>query len=182
MKIEEIIRMIQDMFADGHIKQIGWKDTIRKLEDKGIERNDIDDALNEAERRKIIEIEGGYCRWIDPKKREQEKAKTRKHFDILAEIFKKGKIDFLPEEDVEAALRERGFNDEEIIKILGEADRDRVLDFYTDTFGPNNNLVAGCSWIPPDERQMKEETEKRYRKWFEKWLEKKAMQEEMWEE
>ncbi|MBO3802886.1 MAG: RecX family transcriptional regulator [Candidatus Brockarchaeota archaeon] len=180
--MERIIEIIQEMFVDGHIKRIGWKDIITKLEGKGIERNDIDDALNEAERRKIIEIVDGYCRWIDPEIRELEKTKTRKHFDILAEIFKNGKINFLPEEDVEAALRERGFDDEEIMKILGEADRDHVLEFYTDTFGPDDNLVAGCSWIPPEERQLEEEAEKRHRKWFEKWLEKKATQEEVWDE
>ena len=182
MNIDKIIKTIEKEFENGKIKQIGWNDMITRLEEIGIDRNDIDDAFDEAERRKIIEIEGGYCRWIDPSLREKEKTKTQRYYEILADIFKHGKIDFLPKEDVKLALKERGFNDEEIIRILAEADRDFVLHYATRGFGPEDNLVAGCSWIPAEERKTEEEAEKRHRKWFEKWLEKKVEQEETWEE
>ncbi len=180
--LEDMIKIIEDKFYSGRIKQIDFKEMINYLEEKGFMSDDIDDALTEAEKRKIIEIRGGYCNWIDPKIRELEKSKTKKYYEIIADIFRHGQIDFLPEEDVEIALKERGFEDEEVLKILSEAERDFVLHFSTRSFGPKNNLVAGCSWIPPEERQSEEEAEKRHRKWLDKWHEKKAMQEEMWEE
>lgn len=86
----------------------------------------------------------------------------------------------MPEEDVEAALRERGFHEEEIDVILADAERDYILDFYSDTFGPDNNLVAGCSWIPLEDRQRHALGDRHQREWFEKNLEKKMFEEERW--
>jgi len=180
--LEDIIKIIEEEFTKGRVRQIDWKEMINKLEEKGFESDDIDDALNEAEKRKIIEIRGGYCNWIEPENRELEKAKTKRYYEIITDIFRHGQIDFLPEEDVEIALKERGFDDEEVLRILSEAERDFVLQFSSRGFGPKDNLVAGCSWIPPEERQSEEEAEKRHRKWLDKWHEKKATQEEMWDE
>jgi len=178
MNLEEIVKTIDEEFENGHMKQIASKEMIRRLEEKGFEREDIDDALDEAERRKIVNHCSGFYIWIDTNLREAEKAKTQKHNQILAEIFKEGQIDFLPEEDVKIALMKRGFKDEQIHSILIEAERDHVLDFYTRGLGSDYYLVAGCSWIPPEERQNEVEAEKRERKWQIKWHEEKAMQDD----
>lgn len=179
MNLEEVIKIIEDEFTIGRVERIDSKELINRLMKKGVERNCIDDALVEAKRRKIIRIDHGIYNWIDPSLREVEKAKTQKYFQILAEIFKEGKIDFLPEEDVKVTLKGRGFNDEEIDRILIEAERDYVLDFYTRGFGPNFNLIAGCSWIPPEERQRHAEVKKARKDFSMKWHEEKAMQDEM---
>jgi len=89
INIEEIVCMIEEEFANGRVKQIASRKMISILERKGIESEDIDDALDEAERRKIIEHGRGFYKWIAPSLREAEKAKTQRYFEILAEIFKK---------------------------------------------------------------------------------------------
>jgi len=61
-----------------------------------------------------------------------------------------------------------------------EAGRDYVLTFYSRSLTPGGDLVAGCNWIPPEERKMEAEAEKSDREFMRKWREKEAMQEEMW--
>jgi len=77
MNIEEMVKMIEEEFTNGQVKQIDWKELIRKLKEKGLERIDVDDALDEAERHKIIMLDRGFYKWIDPSVREMEKAKTQ---------------------------------------------------------------------------------------------------------
>jgi len=160
------------------IKQIASREMIRMLERKGIESDDVDDALDEAERGKIITHGGGFYNGIDPRLREVEKAKTQRYFEILAEVFRKGEVKFLPREDLKSALRKRGLDEEEIRRAIIEAERDFVLDFYSDNFGPDNDLVAGCSWIPPEEREREAEAKKADREFSKKWHEEKAMQDD----
>jgi len=178
ISIEEIVSMIEAEFANGRIKQIASIKMVRELERKGIESDDIDDALDEAERRKIIAHGGGFYNWIDPSLREAEKATTQRYFEILAEVFRKGEVKFIPREDLKSALRKRGLDEEEIRRAIIEAERDYVLDFYSDNFGPDNNLVAGCSWIPPEEREREAEAKKADREFSTKWHEKKVMQDD----
>lgn len=180
MKLEEIIKMIEEEFSNVKIKEIAWKELISKLKERGIERITIDNALDETQRRKIIDLDSDFYKWIDPSIRNVKKIKTERYYSILAEIFKEGKIGFLPEEDVEAALEERGFHEEEIDVILADAERDYILDFYSDTFGPDNNLVAGCSWIPPEDRQRHALGDRHQKKWFEKQLEKYSFEDKRW--
>jgi len=176
MSLEMIVKMIEAEFKDGEKKQVDSKELIKMLEERGFEYEDVDEALDEAQRRKIIELDSGFYKWIDPSVREVEKAKTHGYYQMLAEVFRGGEIEFLPEEDVKAALKERGLDDEEIANILADAERDFVLDFYADTFGPAHKLVAGCSWIPPEDRASFADAEKDDRKFSKKWLEKKIMQ------
>jgi len=178
MNIEEIVKTIEGEFKDGHIRQVSWREVIIKLEEKGFQRDDIDDALDEAQREKIIMIDSGFLKWINPDIREVEKAKTQKYFHILAEIFKQGEIDFLPRENLKAELKKSGFNDEEVKIVITEAARDYVLDFHTRGYGPDYNLVAGCSWIPPEDRERFASAEKASKKSSEKWVEKKIAQED----
>lgn len=176
MSLEEIIKTIEDEFEDGKKKQVGWNELIKMLEERGFEREDVDEALDEVQRRMIIELDSGFYKWIDPNIREAEKAKTQGYYQMLAEIFREGEVEFLPEEGVKAALKERGLDEEEIANILADAERDFILDFYADTFGPAHKLVAGCSWIPPEDRASFADAEKDDRKFSKKWLEKKIMQ------
>lgn len=176
MSLEEIIKIVEGEFEEGKKKQVGWKKLIKMLQERGFEYEDVDEALDEAERRKIIELDSGFYKWIDPSVREAEKAKTQRYYDMLAEIFEGGKIAFLTEEEVKAALKERGLDDEEAAHILAIAERDFVLDFYADTFGPAKKLVAGCSWIPSEDRASFADAEKESNRSFKKWLEKKIMQ------
>jgi len=180
MNLDEMVRTVEDVFANGRTKRVAFKEMLRKLEEKGIGDDDIDDALHEAQRRKITRLQSGLYEWIDPNVREDEKAKTQRYFEVLAEIFKYGKIDFLPEGDVKAALRARGFDDKEIRRAIIEAERDYVLTFYSRSLMPGGDLVAGCHWISPEERKMEAEAEKSDREFLRKWHEKKAMQEEIW--
>lgn len=113
MNLEEAIKLIEKEFMNGLVDQIVSKELIRRLMKKGVERDCIEDALIEAKRRKIIRLDRGIYYWIDPSHREVEKAKTQEYFQILAEIFKEGKIDFLPAEDVKVILKRRGFNEED---------------------------------------------------------------------
>jgi len=182
MKLGEIIKMMEEELSNEQDKQVDWKEMIRRLEERGIQRDDIDDAIDEAERRKIIRIENGICKWLDPGLRDAEKAKTQRYFEILSDIFKDGKIGFLPREDLKSALRERGMTDKEIRRVFSEATRDHVLDSYSTSFVQGGDLVDGCSWIPPNERKRYAEAEKRNRKRSEKWIEKKLMQEETWDD
>lgn len=182
MKVGEIIKMMEEELSNEQEKQVDWKELIRRLEERGIQRDDIDDAIDEAERRKIIKIENGICKWLDPSLRDAEKVKTQKYFEILSDIFKDGKIGFLPREDLKSALRERGLTDVEIKRVFSEAARDYVLDSYSTSFVPDGILVAGYNWIPPKERKRYTEMEKKDRKWHEKWIEKKLMQEETWDD
>lgn len=76
----------------------------------------------------------------------------------------------------------RSLNDEEILRVIVESERDHVLDFYVETFGPDNTPIDGCSWIPPEERQREAEAEKESRRFSEKWHEKKTMQENISDE
>jgi len=129
-------KLIVKEFAGGQIKQVGWIDIIKKLEKKEYKRIDIDDALDEAERRKIIDIDSGFCKWIDPANREKEKAKTQKRFKLVDEIFKEGNIRFMPREDLEAILKEKGCSEGEILNIITEASRDHVLRFASQSYPP----------------------------------------------
>jgi len=140
-----------------------------------LESDVVDDALDEAERRKIIAHGGGFYSWIDPSLREAEKAKTQRYFEMLAEVFKKGEVKFLPQEDLNGALRKRGLDEEEIRRAIIEAERDYVLDFYSDNYGPDDKLMAGCSWIPPEERETEAEAKKADREFSKKWHEKKVI-------
>mgnify|MGYP007084772916 CR=1 FL=1 len=88
----------------------------------------------------------------------------------------------MPREGLKASLRERWLNNEEILRVIAEAEREHVLDFNVETFGPDNTPVDGCSWIPPEERQREAEAEKDSRRFSEKWHEKKAMQEDIGDE
>jgi len=176
VSIEEIVGMIEKEFSNGRNKQIASRKMMRILEKKGIDSDNIDDALDEAERRKIIAHGGGFFNWIDPSLREAEKAKTQRYFEILAEVFRKGEVKFLPREDLKGALRKRGLDEEEVRRAIIEAERDYVLDFYSDNFGPDNKLTAGCSWIPPEEREKEAEAKKADREFSKKWHEKKDMQ------
>lgn len=178
VSIEEIVGMIEGEFSNGRIKQIASRKMIRTLERKGIESDNIDDALDEAERRKIIAHGGGFYNWIDPSLREAEKVKTKRYFEMLAEVFKKGEVKFLPQEDLKGAIRKRGLNEEEIRRAIIEAERDHVLDFYSDNFGPDNKLMAGCSWIPPEERETEAKAKKADMEFSKKWHEKKEMQDD----
>lgn len=171
MNLDDVIGMIQEEFANGQVKQIGWIEMIRRLEKRSSKRLDIDDALDEAERRKIIDIDDGFCKWVDPSIREAEK--TRTNLKILAEIFKEGEIRFLPREDLKATLRKRGFNDEEIMRAIAEAGRDHVLDFHSRIFGPGGNLVAGYSWIPLEDRERFIRAKKADREFSKEWHENK---------
>jgi len=49
------------------------------------------------------------------------KAETERRFRVITEIYKNGNHKFLPKGDVQLALRDRGFADEEINEILREA-------------------------------------------------------------
>ena len=178
MSIEEIVDLIEEEFTKGRIKQIASKKVIRMLERKGIESDDIDDALDEAERRKIIAHGGGFYNWIDPTLRGAEKARTQRYFEMLAEVFRKGEVEFLPEEELKSALRKRGLDEEEARRAIIEGERDYVLGFYSDNFGPDNKLTAGCSWIPPEEREKEAEAKKADREFSKKWHEKKDMQDD----
>jgi len=182
MNIEKAVKMIEKEFADGQVKQIAHDEMIGRLKKRGMEHEDIEEALHDAERRKIIDHHSGFYMWIDPTIREAEKAKTRQHHELLAEIFKHGQIDFLPEEDLNLALKKQGLDDKEVDDILIEAERDFVLQFASRGFGPDYNLVPGCSWIPPEERKREAEAHKAGRKFLEKWHEEKMMQEELEEE
>jgi len=126
MSLETIVKMIEVEFKDGEIKQVESKELIKMLQERGFEYEDVDEALDEAERRKIIELDSGFYKWIDPSVREAEKAKTQRYYDMLAEIFEGGKIEFLTEEEVKAALKERGLDDEEAAHILAIAERDFI--------------------------------------------------------
>jgi len=179
MNIEEIVGMIEEEFANGRIKQIASRKMINTLERKGIESDDVDDALDEAERRKIIVHGGGFYNWINPSIREAEKAKTQRYFEILAEVFRKGEVKFIPREDLKGVLRKRGLDEEEILRTIVEAERDYVLDFYSDNYGPDDKLIAGCSWIPPDEREKEAEAKKADREFSKKWHEKKDIQDDL---
>ncbi|MBO3804290.1 MAG: hypothetical protein JTT11_10575 [Candidatus Brockarchaeota archaeon] len=173
MNLDDVIRMIQEELGYGQIKKIGWTEMIIKLEKRGIKRVDIDDALDEAERRKIINIEDGFCKWVEPSKREGEKEKTRTYFKILAEIFKDGEIKFLPPEDLKTALKKRGFDDEEIVRALAEAGRDHVIYYHSRILGSKRKLVAGYSYIPPEDRERFAKAEEADREFSDKWHEKK---------
>lgn len=180
MNLEEMVKKVEEEFANGRTKRVPFRKMIRKLEEKGIGDDDIDDALHEAQRRKITRLQSGFYEWIDPNIRGDEKAKTQRYFEVLAEIFKYGKIDFLPKGDVKAALRARGFDDKEVGRAIIEAERDYVLTFYSWSPTAGGDLVAGCNWIPPEERKMEAEAEKFDREFLRKWYEKDAMQEKMW--
>jgi len=182
MNIEKAIKMIEREFADGQVKKIAYDEMRSRLKERGVEQEEIEDALHEAQRRKIIDHHSGFYTWIDPTIREAEKAKTQEHHELLAEIFRHGQIDFLPEEDLNLALKKRGLNDKEVDTVLIEAERDYVLRFASQGFGPDYNLVPGCSWIPLVERKREARGQKAGRKFSEKWHEEKAMQEEMREE
>jgi len=182
MNIEKAVKMIEKEFADGQVKQMAYDEMISRLKERGMKPEDVEEALHEAQRRKIIDHHSGFYTWINPANREVEKARTLEHHELLAEIFKHGQIDFLPEGDLKLALRERGLDDKEVDDVLIEAERDFVLRFASQGFGPDYNLVPGCSWIPPEERKREAEGQKAGRKFLEKWHEEKAMQEELEEE
>ncbi len=81
---DDIIMMIDDEFADGKVTS---KEIIRKLKEKGIRYVDIDKALVEAERQKIVEYRSGLYKWIDPGDRKARRAETERHHKILAKIL-----------------------------------------------------------------------------------------------
>lgn len=181
MKIDHIVKIIEHEFVKGQVKQITSKEMIEKLEKKGYKRIDIDDALDEVERRKIVAHGGGFYKWIDPSLRKAEIVKTQRRIQAVADIFKEGKIKFLPQEDLVLKLKERDFDEEEINRALIEAERDYILRFSSRSIPPNDKLVPSCTWIPPRDRKKEAKADRHQREWFEKNLEKKAFEEERWE-
>jgi hypothetical protein len=176
MNLEEIVRTIEEEFTNGQKKRISSDEMLGRLEARGIGSDDRDDALAEAQRRKIMRLRSGFYEWIDPSAREIEKAKIQRYFKALASIFKEGKIDFLPEEDVKAALRKKGYDNEEIDVIFIEAEREHILTFPSRSLTPGGDLVAGCHWVPPEDREREAQIEKDEREFFERWLEREDAQ------
>ncbi|MGQ9515231.1 MAG: hypothetical protein ACUVTL_09350 [Thermoproteota archaeon] len=65
---------------------------------------------------------------IDPGLRKTKRSKIQKYFEIIAEIIRRYKIEFLPREALKSELRKRGLDVEEIRRAIIEAERDHVLN------------------------------------------------------
>ncbi|MBO3804151.1 MAG: hypothetical protein JTT11_09865 [Candidatus Brockarchaeota archaeon] len=180
MKIGKILKIIENEFIDGRVKQMSSKEMIENPKKKGFKRIDIDDALDEAERRKIVAHVSGFYKWIDPSLRKLEMAKTQRRFQAIDDIFEDRKNKFLPQEDLVLMLKKKGFDDEEIKRTLIEAERDYILRFSSRSYPPNEKLVPSCTWIPPKDRKKEAEADRHQREWFEKQLEKYEFEDERW--
>jgi len=88
LSINNIIAMIEGEFTNGQVREINSEEMISRLKEKGIKYVDIDKALIEAERRKIVQCYSELYRWIEPSEREARKRmgkkKLRLDWDIEA--------------------------------------------------------------------------------------------------
>lgn len=166
--------LIASIFKDGKVKVITKRELHRKLEEKGIACDDVNDVINEVERRKLISIDyktwSAYF-WIPPEKREEEMQKTRQFKKAVEEAFL-GKNE-LSADELRRILASRGISTDEIERAIYEAERDYIISpFY-------EKKVKKYELVPPEER----EDEMRHRRlkilYSSRWLYDKMLMESM---
>lgn len=142
--------IVGSIFKDGRVKVMTDRELKRKLEEKGVAANDVDDVIDEAERRKLITIDyetWSSYHWISPEKRKEEKQETQRLEKAVEDIFLKRCTDRLLEDELRKDLISTGLSAREVKRALYEAERDCVV----------TSSALGRCWeyrlVPPKERK-----------------------------
>lgn len=153
--------IVGSIFKDGRVKVMTDRELKRKLEEKGVAADDVDNVIDEAERRKLITIDyetWSSYHWISPEKRKEEKQETQRLEKAVEDIFLKRCTDRLLEDELRKDLISTGLSAREVKRALYEAERDCVV---------TSSALGGC-WeyrlVPPEERKRELE-ERRWSLW-----------------
>ena len=131
--IQQASLLISSIFEDGKLKVMTRKELSEELMKKGISYDDLEDVIDEAQRKKLIAIDydtwSAYF-WIPPERREEEKQRTEELERLVEEAFVKRNKEKLSEEELKEILAGKELSIEEIERALYEAERDCILSSY----------------------------------------------------
>ncbi|MEM3660124.1 MAG: hypothetical protein QXU11_06895 [Thermoproteota archaeon] len=145
-----------------------------ELEKRGIDYEDVDFVIDEAERRKLICLDYNALNiyyWIPPEKREEEKRKTERLEKTVESVFLEKAVERLPEEELRKSLANKGLSELDVERAVLEAERDCIISCDMET----------CRILPLEDRERMPEI-KRWRRFVSnRWLEEKMLYEAIWE-
>jgi len=130
--------IVGSIFKDGRVKVMTDRELKRKLEEKGVAADDVDNVIDEAERRKLITIDyetWSSYHWISPEKRKEEKQETQRLEKAVEDIFLKRCTDRLLEDELRKDLISTGLSAREVKRALYEAERDCAV---------TSSALGGC--------------------------------------
>ncbi|MBO3832898.1 MAG: hypothetical protein FGF51_05875 [Candidatus Brockarchaeota archaeon] len=131
--IQQAPSLISSVFENGRLKVMTRKELFDKLEKKGVSYDDIEDVVDEAERKKLIIIDyktrSAYF-WVPPEKREEEKLKTEELEKLVEEAFRERNKEELSRDELKEILASKGLSTDEVERALRDAERDCILSSY----------------------------------------------------
>ncbi len=177
-KPEYSVSVIEGIFKGMETRALRGRDLERKLEVKGLTAEAIEDLVDEAERKGILQVilppsTGGDIQYalLPPEKREEEKKRTQHYLAVIDEAYKEQRKGHLLEDELREKLIAKGLTHDEVERAIYDAERDNALIHSVRHVGK-----PGYSWIPPEDRADETRFRKRLRKYMDEWREKKMMQ------
>ncbi|NHV99069.1 MAG: hypothetical protein HA496_05390 [Thaumarchaeota archaeon] len=130
--VESASSLISSIFKDGLVKMMAYRELYGKLKEKGIDYDDAEDVVSEAERKKLIYYDSKTrsYNWIPEERRNEEMCKTEQLEKTIADIFIERNAKWLHRDELVRGLAGKGFSREDIERAVYEAIRDFVVDFH----------------------------------------------------
>ncbi|MEM3908016.1 MAG: hypothetical protein QXZ17_14360 [Nitrososphaerota archaeon] len=131
--IQQASSLISSIFKDGKLKVMTDDELSDELMKRGVSYDDLEDVIDEAQRKKLITIDyntwSAYF-WIPPERREEEKQKTEKLEKLVEEAFVERNTEKLSENELKEILASKGLSAEDVRRAIYEAERDCILSSY----------------------------------------------------
>ena len=131
--IQQTPSLISSIFENGRLKVMTRKELCDELERRGVSYDDVDDVIDEAERKALIIID---CKtrsayfWVPPERREEEKLKTEELEKLVEEAFRERNTEELLRDELEEILTSKGLSTDEVKRALRDAERDCILSSF----------------------------------------------------
>ncbi|MEM2087114.1 MAG: hypothetical protein QXF52_00405 [Thermoproteota archaeon] len=124
--------LVSSIFKNGEVKTMTYRELYSRLKEKGIDYDDAEDVIYEAERKKLLHYDSkarSYY-WIPEEKRDEEINKTERLEKAIEDILMKSNVKWLSREDLIKELTDKGLSREDIKRAVREAVRDCVIDLH----------------------------------------------------
>jgi len=169
--VESASSLISSIFKDGLVKMMMYRELYDKLKEKGIDYDDAEDVVSEAERKKLIYYDSKTrsYNWIPEERRDEEVCKTEQLEKAVADIFVERNAKWLHRDELVSGLASKGLSREDIERSVYEAVRDYVVDSHES---------EGMFRLVPQEERVRMGELRRLRKLnSKKWFYEKMMKE-----
>lgn len=169
--IETAPSLISSIFKNGLVKIMVYRELYDKLKEKGIDYDDAEDVVSEAEKKKLIYYDSKTrsYNWIPGERRDEEICKTEQLEKAITDIFVERNVKWLHRDELVGGLAGKGLSREDIERAVYEAVRDYVVDSHES---------EGMFRLIPQEEQARMGELRRLRKSSsKKWLYEKMIKE-----